>query len=76
MLVRDKAQAAQAKQLIMEDQAQRAHQATPITPKDWLLGFVSHAKQNPVEFVFTLLGIAMILSLTLIPFWIGQHLGR
>lgn len=72
--VRDKAQAAKAKELIAADQAQRAQQATPITAKDWLMGFVAHAKQNPTEFIFTLLGIALILSLTLIPFWIGQRL--
>lgn len=72
--VRDKAQAAQAKQLIAEDQAQRAQQASPITAKDWLAGFLTHAKQNPVEFGFTFLGILLVLSLTLIPFWIGQRL--
>lgn len=72
--VKDKAQAAQAKQLISEDQAQRAQQATPISGKDWLVGFLTHARQNPVEFIFTLLAIAMVLSLTLIPFWVGQRL--
>lgn len=72
--VRDKDQAAQAKQLIAEDQAQRARHAVPITPKDWVVGFLSHAKQNPVESLFTLLAIAMVLSLTLIPFWVGQRL--
>jgi hypothetical protein len=72
--VRDKEQAQQAKALIAEDQSARAARAQNISARDWLVGFLTHARQNPVEFLFTLVAIAMVLSLTLIPFWIGQNL--
>lgn len=74
--VRDKEQAANAKMLIAEDQAQRASKATPITTRDWIAGFLTHARQNPVEFLFTLVAVLLVLSLSLIPFYIGKNLAN
>lgn len=72
--VRDKAQIDKAKTLIAEDQLARAQSARPITARDWFVGFLAHGKQNPVEFLFTLVAIAMVLSLSLLPFFIGKSL--
>ncbi|WP_067215292.1 DUF6164 family protein [Marinomonas gallaica] len=72
--VRDKEQAATAKMLIAEDQANRASRATPISARDWIAGFLTHARQNPVEFLFTLVALLLVLSLSLIPFYVGKHL--
>ncbi|WP_417551792.1 DUF6164 family protein [Marinomonas fungiae] len=72
--VRDKTQAQQAKVLIAEDQAQRATRAQQITTRDWLAGFITHARQNPVEFVFTVVAVLLVLSLSVIPFYIGKQL--
>lgn len=72
--VRDKEHAHAAKALIAKDQALRASQASPITARDWLSGFVTHARQNPVEFAFTLVALLLVLSLSLIPFYIGKNL--
>ena len=66
--VRDKEQALIAKSLIAEDQAQRAGNAIPISPVDWLRGLISHARQNPLEFVFTLVAIVFVGALSVLPF--------
>lgn len=74
--VRDKNQAQQAKALIAEDQAKRAATAQEISARDWLVGFLTHARQNPVEFLFTLMAVLLVLSLSVIPFFIGQQLAN
>lgn len=66
--VRDVEQAKQAKQLIAEDQAQRAGTATPISALDWVRGALSHARQNPVEFIFTLIAVLFVLAISVFPF--------
>ena len=66
--VRDKDQAQQARELIEEDQRQRAISHANLTPWDWFSGFFTHAKQNPVEFLFTLAAILFVLGLSLFPF--------
>jgi len=68
--VKDKEQATKARELIAADQAKRAAAARPITGLDWLRGTLTHARENPVEFIFTLLAIAMVLGLSLFPFWL------
>ncbi|SBS29915.1 hypothetical protein MAQ5080_01539 [Marinomonas aquimarina] len=72
--VRDKEQAQRAKALIAEDQSQRAARAQQITARDWIAGFLTHARQNPVEFAFTLVALLLVLSLSVIPFYIGKQL--
>lgn len=47
--VKDKQQALLARQLINEDQQQRAQSHRPVSCSDVLLGYVQHAKQNPTE---------------------------
>ncbi|GAB3484073.1 DUF6164 family protein [Marinomonas epiphytica] len=66
--VKDKQQALLARQLINEDQQQRAQSHRPISWSDALLGYLQHAKQNPVECVFTLIAIALVLTLSVYPF--------
>lgn len=72
--VRDKEQAQRAKVLIAEDQSLRAARAQQITPRDWIAGFLTYARQNPVEFIFTLVAVLLVLSLSVIPFYIGKQL--
>ncbi len=66
--VKDKAQAKKALECIREDQIARAQTMRPISVGQWLLGCVQHARQNPVEMVFTLFAIALILGLSVAPF--------
>lgn len=68
--IKDKTQAQQAKELIAQDQQQRAASAVPISAWDWVSGALSHARQNPVEFVFTLIAIALVLGVSVLPFFL------
>lgn len=66
--VKDKDQATQAIALIHEDQCKRAQTMRPITAGQWVLGYLQHAKENPAEAFFTLIAVALILGLSILPF--------
>lgn len=66
--VKDKDQAEQAIELIRQDQIARAQTMRPISAGQWILGYLQHARQNPAEAFFTLVAIALILGISIIPF--------
>lgn len=66
--VKDKEQVEQAVQLIREDQVARAQTMRPITASQWVLGYLHHARQNPMDAFFTLVAIVLILGISIIPF--------
>ncbi|WCN07869.1 DUF6164 family protein [Marinomonas mediterranea] len=69
--VKDNQLAIKARQLIVEDQNIRALAAVPISKKDWIVGVLQHARHNPVEMIFTIAAIAMVLGLSLFPFFLA-----
>ncbi|BFM49896.1 DUF6164 family protein [Marinomonas sp. THO17] len=68
--VKDKEQASRAQQLIREDQIARSRDMQVPSALDYLIGCLQHARQNPIEALFTLLAIGLILSLSILPFMI------
>ena len=66
--VKDKEQAQQALALIQEDQATRSKGMIEPSLKEFLYGYLEHTKQNPVESLFTLIAIVLIISLSIFPF--------
>ena len=70
--VKDKEQALQARALIKADQIERAKDMALPSFGQWILGYLQHARQNPVESLFTLLAIVLILGVTLVPFTLWQ----
>lgn len=68
--VKDKEQASRARQLIHEDQIERSRNMHIPSALDYLKGYLQHACQNPVEALFTLFAIGLILSLSILPFMI------
>ena len=66
--VKDKEQALQARALIKADQVERAKDMVPPSLAQWLLGYIQHTRQNPIESLFTLLAVVLILGITLVPF--------
>ncbi|MDB4837015.1 DUF6164 family protein [Marinomonas sp.] len=66
--VKDKEQAAQARQLIQEDQAVRSKNMVIPSPKDYALGYIQHAYQNPIESLFALAAIMLVIGLSIFPF--------
>jgi hypothetical protein len=66
--VKDKEQALQARVLIKADQIERAKDMAPPSVGQWVLGYIQHTRQNPIESLFTLLAVVLILGITLMPF--------
>lgn len=66
--VKDKEQALQARELIKADQIERAKDMVLPSFGQWFLGYLQHARQNPIEALFTLFAIALILGITTAPF--------
>jgi len=66
--VKDKEQALQARTLIKADQIERAKDMVPPSFGQWIMGYVHHARQNPVEALFTLFAVVLILGISIIPF--------
>jgi hypothetical protein len=66
--VKDKEQAIQARALIKADQIERSKDMVTPSFGQWILGYLQHARQNPIESLFTLLAVALILGITLVPF--------
>lgn len=66
--VKDKEQAVRARALIKADQIERAKSMVVPTFSQWLLGYVQHARENPMESIFTLFAVVFILCITLAPF--------
>jgi len=58
---------ARARELIEQDQQQRQSTAI-VTKADIVRGILNHAKQNPVEFVFTVVAIGFVVGLSVLPF--------
>ncbi|MCV2403944.1 DUF6164 family protein [Marinomonas sp. C2222] len=66
--VKDKAQAQQALELIQEDQDARSKEMIEPSLKDYLCGYLEHTKQNPIESLFTLVAIVLVIGLSIFPF--------
>ncbi|MGJ8648139.1 MAG: DUF6164 family protein [Marinomonas colpomeniae] len=66
--VKDKTEADKAFALIKVDQTERAKDMIAPSIGQWLIGYIQHARQNPVEALFTLFAVIFVIGLTVAPF--------